>query len=338
MAFCTECGSKLPDDAVFCPNCGSSLKKLEPAAAGSTEESAPELNPAGNPDTVQYYESQPEAISVSGSFSSGGAYEAPSAGSFSAPQQGTYNPSAQNSYAPPPYQEAYAPVRQTQYGSAPNSYGYPPQGGVIAPPRNKNKAGLIAVIVVVGVLLLAVAGYFVVRAFSSDPYVGYWESVAVNTGDGTISEDYYGTSVVGALSIQINSDNSAYLASASSEDIIEATWQKTDEGIEIAADDDSYSFTYENKQLLLYEDGDTYYFEKIRDHDINNPTVPHGSMADSYTSDSGVQGGSTVAGSGYVGNGGYYITVTGAEEFTDVDNEPAIRIYFDFTNNNQDAF
>lgn len=40
----------------------------------------------------------------------------------------------------------------------------------------------------------------------------------------------------------------------------------------------------------------------------------------------------TIAGSGYIDNRNYYIAFTGAEEFIDLDNEPAIRIYYEFTN------
>jgi len=30
MAFCTKCGSEIPDDAGFCPYCGTPIKKSEP--------------------------------------------------------------------------------------------------------------------------------------------------------------------------------------------------------------------------------------------------------------------------------------------------------------------
>lgn len=334
MAFCTECGSKLPDDAVFCPNCGAAMKASVPDVGAVAVETVLEQNQSESFEAPSSVEIQPEAVPVSGSFSTSGTYEAPASGNFTVPVQSTYIPPVQNSYVPP-YQGGYAPPAPPSY-NAPTAYGYAPQGGVIAPPQKKSKAGLIAVIVVAGVLLLTLTGYFIVKAFTSNPYVGYWESVAVDTGNGEISEDYNGTSVVGALDVQINSDDSAYLASSTNADIIEATWQQTNDGITITTPDDTYAFSYDNKQLVLKEDTETYYFEKIRDHDINNPTVPHGSLADSYASDDSSQIDGTVAGSGNVGDGNYYITVTGAEEFTDVDNEPAIRIYYDFTNNYQD--
>jgi hypothetical protein len=37
--------------------------------------------------------------------------------------------------------------------------------------------------------------------------------------------------------------------------------------------------------------------------------------------------------SGYVENGDYYVSIRGAEEFTDINNEPAIRIYYECTTN-----
>lgn len=44
-----------------------------------------------------------------------------------------------------------------------------------------------------------------------------------------------------------------------------------------------------------------------------------------------------ISGSGYVEQSRYYVTVNGAEQFTDLDGESALRIYFEFTNENRDA-
>lgn len=43
-----------------------------------------------------------------------------------------------------------------------------------------------------------------------------------------------------------------------------------------------------------------------------------------------------IAGSGYVGQRRYYVTVNGAEQFTDLDGDSALRVYFEFTNENRD--
>ena len=40
--FCTKCGKQLPDSAVFCPSCGTAVRKVSPGtpAAAETEEAA----------------------------------------------------------------------------------------------------------------------------------------------------------------------------------------------------------------------------------------------------------------------------------------------------------
>ncbi len=51
MPYCSVCGSKAPDDAIFCPNCGN---KLAPAAkAGVATSSADEIRDAFNKVSVE---------------------------------------------------------------------------------------------------------------------------------------------------------------------------------------------------------------------------------------------------------------------------------------------
>lgn len=45
MAFCTECGFKLPDDAVFCPNCGAPVRGAPEAGAADHEGSHESASP-----------------------------------------------------------------------------------------------------------------------------------------------------------------------------------------------------------------------------------------------------------------------------------------------------
>ena len=336
MAFCTECGSKLPDDAVFCPNCGASLITAPKNENISVEAPAA---PAQADSTVTSAANVPmsETVPVSGSFQTSGVFE--TQGTYTPPQQNSFIPPQQNSYAPP-YQGAYVPPQQPSYG-APNTYSQPPYPGygpVAAQTSPKKSGGKIAIIVISSVVVLIVlALILLLKPFGGSRYVGYWESVAVDVGDGVVSQDYYGTSIVGALGMQINSDGTIYLASSSDTEIIEGKWEKSDDGIIITTSDNTYSMDYDDDQLILLQEGETYYFEIIEDHDINNPTVPHGSLADNnVTDDPAVSGG--IAGSGAVGYDSFYITVTGAEDFVDVDGESAIRIYYDFTNNYSDDF
>lgn len=333
MAFCTECGSKLPDDAVFCPNCGKSM-----ASTAKNESIAPSEIIQEEIKTIEYAapaaaEAKPEPTA----FQTSGVYVAPTQASYSAPAQGTYAPPEQNAYVPPqnnyapPYQGGYAPQPQNQYNQ-PNSYGYQPYQGM-PPKKSGGKTAIIVISSVVAVIIIAIV---LILALGKDPYVGYWETVSVDTGDG-LTEDYYGTSIVGSLSMQINSDGSAYLASAYNTEVYEGTWEETDNGIEISANDETHDFEYEDNQLIMTEDGETFYFEQV-DGDINNPSVPHGSSADTSVDTSTEETSGTVAGSGYVGDGDFYISIVGAEDFTDIDGEPAIRVFYEFTNNYYDDY
>lgn len=325
MAFCTECGSKLPDDAIFCPNCGASM-----TASGKNDNSASEEVKAVEYSAPVSATFQNEAASDTTSFQTSGVFNEPPQGNVSIPSQGTYAPPVQNNYVPP-FQGGYAPQPQPPYNTQ-NTYGYQPQGGAFgAPPKKKLGAGAIVGIVLGGVLLLVLIGYFIGIAIPSDPYVGYWESVSVDTGDG-ITDDYYGTSIVGALCVQINSDNSVYLASSTNAEIVDGTWDENDKGITITTYDDTYDFVLKNKQLILQKDGEAFYFEKA-EGDINNPTIPRG-----YDSEGGTELSSGVAGSGYVDNGDSYISIIGAEDITDVDGDDAIRVYYEYTNYYEDDY
>lgn len=337
MAFCTECGYRLPEEAVFCPNCGSSLRapqsdqteaQPQEAADSMTEETA-------GPTPAQ--EPQPE--SEQPLFQTSGVYVESAPVGAVPPAANTYPPAPNYGYAPQ-NQSAFAPP-PPQY-SAPSPYGYAPHpGGTALAEKPKMGSGTVAAIVISSVVvLLALAAILIFKPFGgSSRYLGYWETVAVDVGDGVISEDYYGMDVIGALGIQINKDNSAYLGSSDDYEVSEGTWHKTDGGILIQTEDDDYLLLYQDKQLLLSKDGETFYFEKIKGRDINNPTIPHGSLSGyPEMGDDDYHAGTTVSGSGDVGDGNYYISVIGAESFTDIDGDPAIRIYYEFTNHNEEYF
>ena len=61
MKICANCGTQVPDDAVFCNNCGSALTESTPASAPSTEAGSapvPTPAPAPVPDPQQGFQSQ----------------------------------------------------------------------------------------------------------------------------------------------------------------------------------------------------------------------------------------------------------------------------------------
>ncbi|MBP8641163.1 MAG: DUF5067 domain-containing protein [Oscillospiraceae bacterium] len=336
MAFCTECGSKLPDDAVFCPNCGKSM------ASATQKEKVPtnEINQVTQNAVENSSPTVDEVPSAPAEFQNSGVYVAPTQMAYSAPVQGAYTPSEQSSYSPPQssftptpptYQGGYAPQPQSQYYQ-PNAYGYPPYPGAPNSMPLKKSGGKTALIVILSVVAVIIIAVILILTLGKDPYVGYWESVSVDIGEG-ITEDYYGTSIVGSLGIQINSDGSAYLASSYSTEVYEGTWEKTDDGLEIEANDETHSFEYEDHQLIMTEEGEAFYFEQV-DGDINNPSIPHGSVAE--TSSDNITG--NVAGSGYLEESSFYVSVIGSEDFTDIDGDSAIRIFYEFTNYDDDTF
>ena len=352
MAFCTECGFKLPDDALFCPNCGASMTASAKKTAAPSEiapEQPSELNYTAPGSANLPGEAKEEAPQ----FQTSGVYVAaapqvnpvpPAAGAYTPPATGTYAPPPVSTYAPPPspppYQGGFAPQPQNQYQQPnayqpPNAYGYAPyQGGVgvnTMPP--KKSGGKTAIIVISSVVAVIVIAIILVLVLGKDPYVGYWEVVSADLGDGNLVQEDEGGSLAASLALQINSDGSAYIGSSYYEGITEATWEETDDGIAVTATGVTQEFMYEDKQLVLDSDGIIFYLDKV-DGDINNPTVPFGSLSGTDTADIGETDTSDtgIAGSGYVGNSDFYISVTGAESIYDVDGDPAIRIYYDFTN------
>ena len=361
MAFCTECGFKLPDEAVFCPNCGATVTAN--SGGSQTKESTAEnySSALAAENTEKSFEAATATVNgvnqeaLQGSFSSQqqGEYNLPNQGSYTSqtvqnsytePVQGSYNYG--NYQAPvqdannaqpqagyiPHQQNSYAPQYQNQ-NYAPGALGCQPQpfNNRMNTVEPKSSGGKIAAIVIsAAVVLLALAGFFIYKALSGgNTYVGYWESCAVDVS-GVQTEEYEGDNVVGLLGVQINEDGTAYMCAATDTEIYDGQWQETEDGITINDDGDIYEFTMKDGKLFL--DNDTYdiVFKKSKG-DINNPSIPHGSLSDSEEEDL-INMPGAVIGSGYVGNEKYYIEIIGAEDIIDVDGEPAIRVYYNFTN------
>ena len=211
-------------------------------------------------------------------------------------------------------------------------YGYPPQGA----PVKKSGGGKIAIIVISAVVVLfALAAFLIYRAVNANPLIGYWESAAYDDGSGRLSDEYNGEMVEGLLGIQLNSDGTAFMCSAYDAEIYDGNWTKTEDGIQINDDGSVYDFVYEHKKLYMYDEGAYIIFEKNKG-DINNPSLPHGYLSGSgedLVTMPGTNAGANLAGSGTVGNNDFYIEVIGAEPFTDIDGDDAVRVYFNFENN-----
>ena len=128
MAFCTNCGAKLPDGSRFCTECGAAIAASAPATPAEPEKKyTPEApaEPAIHPDSVDApmeYTAPDRPTQQSYTPPAQGSYTPPTQGGYTPPTQGGYTPPTQGGYTPPT-QGGYTPP--TQGGYTPNAQ----QGG-----------------------------------------------------------------------------------------------------------------------------------------------------------------------------------------------------------------
>lgn len=117
MAFCTNCGAKLPDGSRFCTECGAAIAASAPATPAEPEKKyTPEApaEPAIHPDSVDApmeYTAPDRPTQQSYTPPAQGSYTPPTQGSYTPPTQGSYTPPTQGSYTPPT-QQGYQPTQQ----------------------------------------------------------------------------------------------------------------------------------------------------------------------------------------------------------------------------------
>ena len=117
MAFCTNCGAKLPDGSRFCTECGAAIAASAPATPAEPEKKyTPEApaEPAIHPDSVDApmeYTAPDRPTQQSYTPPTQGGYTPPTQGSYTPPTQGGYTPPTQGSYTPPT-QQSYQPTQQ----------------------------------------------------------------------------------------------------------------------------------------------------------------------------------------------------------------------------------
>ena len=120
MAFCTNCGAKLPDGSRFCTECGAAIAASAPATPAEPEKKyTPEApaEPAIHPDSVDApmeYTAPDRPTQQSYTPPAQGSYTPPTQGSYTPPTQGSYTPPTQGGYTPPT-QGGYTPPTQGGY-------------------------------------------------------------------------------------------------------------------------------------------------------------------------------------------------------------------------------
>lgn len=141
MAFCTNCGTQVPDGTKFCPGCG---QKLAVKASAADVRQADADQAAQSPD--------------------------------SAPQQ-SYTPPVQQSY-PPPVQQSYTPPVQQGYSTQPG-YASASNAPKQKKPLHKKTLLLIggaALLVIIAVILIIVLGGKGKNAIANDPNLGVYNA------------------------------------------------------------------------------------------------------------------------------------------------------------------
>lgn len=295
MPFCTDCGKKLPDNAVFCPNCGHRSAPVPKTPDDSDKDGC---------GTQQQYNINQQAPDT----------EDPRE-QHTAEDSSSYerNSSSQGCSAP-------------AYGLDPNIYKSSSQT------QSAEKSGSkTAVIVICTVLaLLIIAAVLTVSLIGSDSeYIGYWESVEVIPGNGFYLPDIYGEGSQSLIALQVEKDHSVYLVSAFEDDVMSGTWEASGKGFEAEINDDELDFIYSKKDntlTLIGDEGFQIVFER------SDGSIYGAGTRKDLSTNSGDKA-DRISGSGSVGDDSYYISVTGAEHFSDIDGSAAMRVYFEFTNN-----
>ncbi len=217
-----------------------------------------------------------------------------------------------------------APEQQTEH-----IYGYQRQTLPPAPNRTTKKSGSATAIIVIAsiVVVLAVLAFLILTlGGGKGTYVGYWESREVDTGNG-YEDELYGNDIKGLIALQLNEDGTFQMhLSFSGVDDEFGTWTESKNGLILSFDDGSEELYYINKMLIMEFSGYDYRFVRTDGSIVGAGNEVSGGH------NKGLQGNAI---SGHVGDSEFYVSITGAEHFLDIDNEPAIRVYYEFTNNSE---
>ena len=196
----------------------------------------------------------------------------------------------------------------------------------LEPPQKSD--GSKAVVIVVSTffaLIIIAAVLFISFSRGESPYIGYWVSHEVSYGGEWYSSEMYGKQIAGMFAVQIEEDGVISLSSDFIDNISTGTWEENKSGIVASFKDKDAYFVYDKSDKTLSLDyGDGVYIVFYR---------TEGSISDADISDNPAVSTNTISGSGTVGSS--YISVIGAEEFYDVDNNAALRVYYEFTNNSE---
>lgn len=200
MAFCTNCGAKLPDGSRFCTECGAAIAASAPATPAEPEKKyTPEApaEPAIHPDSVDApmeYTAPDQPTQQS--------YTPPAQGGYTPPTQGSYTPPTQGGYTPPT-QGGYTPNAQQGGGYSYNANtantAYTPGAKANKAPKaprapraksGRSKAPFIiggAVLVFILLIVLLIRGCTGAVKDAFDPNLGVYNATTAERNGKTVS-------------------------------------------------------------------------------------------------------------------------------------------------------
>lgn len=141
----------------------------------------------------------------------------------------------------------------------------------------------------------------------------------------------------GTMCLVMNEDGTGYMCFGE-DDVSSITWEQG----AITVDGETSPYTLEGDVLTIEEDGISMTFTRSDETPPPKPAAPAEPEPESSTEepepaepdapDAPAASGEPVS----ADLGDYHISIVAAEEFTDIDDNPAIRFYYDFTNNSDD--
>lgn len=293
MAFCSNCGHELAENAKFCSNCGASTPYTEaPKTEAAPKEPERTVNQGG------YYSYTPSE--------SGGEYKAPvqetQSNEYKAPER-EYNT----------WQSAAAPIEE--------------------PVKKSGGAGPIIGIIVGVLIIAAALVWIFMSGKGETDFAGYWKCVSVKLGGNEISGelgDYI--DVENLYGLMLKDDNTFEMEITGETDLITGTWEAEEGGISMTADGVTTLLDFTDNKLAmdLSESGMALvvYFERVG----KTAPPDFGVFEEENPTPANTPGPSSGGGEASREFGYFDIEILGGEPAEDDYDKNCFRIYYKFTN------
>lgn len=227
MAFCSNCGHELAENAKFCSNCGATVPEI-PAPVTETP-------PA-----------EPEKTVNQGGYS--GYTPAGSYGEYKAPGQETQS----NEYKAP----------EREYNTWQSA-----AAAIEEPVKKTGGAGPVIGIIAGVLIIVAALAWIFMSGKGGNDFAGYWKCVGVRVGDSELSDTLGGImDVEDIYGLMLKDDKTFELKVFGETALITGTWKSGKDSISMTADGDTLKLAFKDDQLIMDlsdDEGDfVAYFER----------------------------------------------------------------------------